>query len=278
MVLFEINKQLNAFKAIPFKTLTCGYCESPVLSPTKDSAFCQFCGAYTEDAKTQEKPEDTAFHNGLAKIQSSIRGGALGDAKALSSTLFTKLTDPEKLFCGGNIYLFLSDQTYSSKDYAITGFMEKNSANVYESLDLTSKSKEFFYKTLWLIDASKPEEANERALFIAFLCCIYLKQHKKAKRHLDLLGSREKPTLIRRYADMIYSVETGSQNAKALIESLLGQKEVNTFFYMGKYLAKSKKLTEAEALLAAITSICKHPQAEELLNKIRNTEQALSLQ
>ena len=213
----------------------------------------------------------------MLKIHSSISEGSVDAAKALSSTLFTKLSDPEKLFCGGALYLFFSDNAYSNKDYALTGFMEKNSANVYESLDLISKSKEFFYKTAWLINSTHPEERDERSEFIAFLSYIYLKQHKRAKQHLDVLNTVSK-TVLQRYADMIYSVELGTKDSAAKIETLLRENEINSFFYLGKYLVKQRKLTEAEALLSAITSICKHPQAEELLNKIRNTEQALSLQ
>lgn len=152
-------------------TVICSYCGSYLNLSNSEEGFCHFCEAYIYLKEEGTKnPEAEKFFT----IQLLIDEKNFDDARKKLDAITAGNTNPNLLFAAGSIYKILSGMKYDDLDYNRKGFMEKNSNNIYSSLDLTSKSKEMFYKTIRLISDQTKNSPDADLLYLSFISYIKL--------------------------------------------------------------------------------------------------------
>lgn len=240
----------------------CQYCGSFVALGGRKEGFCQFCEGYVH-SRTHKSGDLSK----LSQIQDLLDSNKTADARAGLDALTSQSSDPILLFGAAHIYGYLSSYKYHDLDYNRKGFMEENSANVYSSLDLTSKSKEMFYKSIRLINDQTKDATGSEPLYLNFVSYIKLKRLFDAGRSLVLLKSHGHD-VAREYAEMVYAVESGRKEGKESAIGLIGRGNINAIYYLARCYVKEKKLKEAKSILEKMTGKVRMPDAVFLLHKI----------
>lgn len=250
-----------------FSELGCEYCGGSALSLGKES-ICHVCEAHVRTTKEELEGKYPSLYEKLASIQDSFRKGLFNEAEKETASLVEKHGDLGVLYAAANLYKFFSDYKYYDLDYNRSGFMEENSENIYTSLDLVSTSKKLFYISLKLVIEQTESSFDEGLLYLQFIINIKLKRLVYAERVMKVIRELNKDDLITQYTNMVYSVESRSKRAPGYLNPLLSGGDVNSYYYLAKYLVYNRKVAEAKPILERILSICHMPPALYLLHNV----------
>lgn len=273
--MLEYKRYLQDINTVSVLDLTCPHCGATTKSAGGNDAFCNFCEQHIvvpESEIEKEKGAEIAF----MEIHSAVAGNDWQGAVQKAEQLLKGSSDPRIFYLSALLYESFSNLKFHTKDYNRLGFMEENAVNIRESLDLTFKWKEYFFKTIRLVndEIKKNSGAEESLVFIKFMSEIKLKKFVDAARTLKALGGAGVEDRANDYAKMVYNVEADTKEAEASLRKQLARNEVNAFYYLAKHLAKQKRLDEANALLRKLNERANIFMAQELLNKVVSAQEA----
>ncbi len=248
----------------------CLHCASTTYSINGKPSFCNFCEQYTGSGV--EQAAETPF----SAVRSQIDANGWDAAEKTASQLIKGNKDPEQLYLIGVFYHELSTIRFQSRDYNQMGFMEKNAVNIRDSLDLTMKWKECFFKVIKIVgdELQGNVQVDPELVFIKLVSELRLRRFVEAAATLKVLQNLDKHGILIGYAQLAYNVERNTKQAEASLASMLPQSEINTYYYLAKYLAKNKKLREAELLIELLGKTSEVLSSRELLYKIRLAQEA----
>ncbi len=266
---------IKAFENVQLAQVICRYCGSIAYSYDGKEAICHFCENHADADKSQAL-NDPVLSKKLNVQLSMGKSDWEGAAKA-ADALATASADPYMLFFGASIYRAYSDYKYYDRDYNLMGYMEQNSANVYASLDFTSKSKEYFYKAIKTID-SQPQVASDASLqYTKFISLMRLGRVSESYNALAKLREIAATGLLTDYAGMVYSVEMDSKDVEHRLNGPLAAGHPNAFYYLARRMIKQKKLDDAERVLEMLQKKVSMPMAFYLLGRVRNVKEQTKL-
>src|SRR5271157_5478974 len=145
--MFNYIKYLDVLAHTRLLELTCPHCGSETKFIGGKDAFCNFCERYISapDANFQKA---SGLEMPFTEVHSLIKQEQWYVAAKKVETLLKQNADPLLLYNSALFYLCFSTKKYYERDYGLHGFMEQNAKNIRESLDLTSKWKEYFFKPI----------------------------------------------------------------------------------------------------------------------------------
>lgn len=260
------KKYLDLLRSAGYHTSTCHFCGAQTAS-VSDEVFCTCCESRVNLGIASPYPD-------ISASLSKLSGDALnGNTKGLDAFLESRKQGelpPQIMYGIGNLYMHASSYRYSMRNYSGQGFMEDNSVGIYESLALTSKSRESFFKALDALD--KDATGGSGALYLRFMINMRLKRFFYAGKILENVDPIDENNAIWRYSKMIYAVITRSKNADAQVASALNTGEPNTFYYLSVHLMHKKRFEDAEALLSELFYKTGMPSAKYLLGNIKELQ------
>ena len=250
--------------------IRCPHCGATTVSASGNSSFCNFCEQRVDTLSSAAIEVSSAE----VPFASVLAGMVAGDWKATlesADKLMKGNSRPEQLYLLGIFYRRLSALKFQNKNYALMGFMEPNADSIRDSLDLTMKWKECFFKVVKIVDDEQQGnvQIEPELVFIKLLSELNLKRLVEAQVTLKALQSLDKRGTLYEYALMAYETETDGKQAEKLVSKALAQNEINAYFYLALYLSKRGKLSEAEAVLGKLASIASMPLAKELDYTVR---------
>lgn len=257
------SRYLQFIEKPVISTSICDYCGSPLFLGKAKSALCGLCEGY------HSHKESGAINPNIGKlsqIQLLIDQSKVEEAKNSLDALILASNDLNLLFGAANIYKTLSDIKYYDRNYNRKGFMEENSTNVYQSLDLTSKSKEMFYKAIRMVADQTKNSPDDKLLYLSFISYMKLKRTIDAERILSSM--KAKKSSEKEYANMVYLVETGKEEGHQESIRLMEKGNTNAVYYLARYYVGKKRLKEAKEILDKLTAEVRMPDAVFLLRKI----------
>lgn len=237
----------------------CNNCGSKTLIPN-NTGICTVCElAIIKDETSQQLK---LFEN----IIPLITKNSINEAQKSLDLLSKSATTPSISYVIGLFYQFLSDYAYFNLNYNGKGFMEENSSNKYLSLDLISKSKEYFFRALKQI--SSIEQKGSDILYLEFITNIKLERNFYGLNALKELNAT-KTEVYCNYANMVYAVESKRKDAESFVKPLLST-SLNSFYYLSKALAQKKNLEEAISILTFINQNINMPISYSYLIKLQS--------
>ncbi len=242
-----------------FSQIECPCCGMEILSADGHSGFCQFCEYYTNTNYIQNVPDTVQKGDFTAALKKA-------DLPAASRILekMVVANKPEIFYLAGNFYAYFSDSIYMDVNYASEGFMEKNSEHrtnsefEFNSMHLTSKSREYFYKLLKITNAEKEDQS---IVFLRFMSYMKLKKHAEAEWELNSLRTLSKDAMLVQYASAVFYARTEKEPDASHIIPLLQNKTTNAYYYLAKMLINQKQFSYAEELLKKINKSTIMPSA-----------------
>lgn len=78
----------------------------------------------------------------------------------------------------------------------------------------------------------------------------------------------KKSSLMREYANMVFSVESNKKEGYEYALELIAKGNLNGIFYLARYCINQKELEEAKLILERLTARVRMPDAVSLLHKI----------
>lgn len=253
----------------------CPHCGSTTLSVSGKAAFCNFCEQHV-DILSSGALEATSAEIPFASVLNAVKAGNWEEAGKGADLLMKGNKYPGQLYLLGVFYRRFSTLKFQSKDYNQMGFMLPNARNIRDSLDLTTRWKECFFKTIKMVgDELKANiQIEPELVFIKFMSEIRVGKLVDASSTLQTLQSLDKRGTLSEYALLVFSVEKDTKQAEASLIKALEQGETNAYYYLSKYLAKHNKLAEAEVLLQKLGETTEVSMAAELMHRIKLTEEA----
>ena len=224
----------------------CSYCGRSTLA-YGNTYFCNFCELYNGELPVgSELSINPELLSNMQSASQLLAQKQFSEAEKSIDQFASAAVNPMVLYVAAVLYRYLSDAFYFNVNYNLNGFMELNSENREKSLQLTAKSKEYFFKAIHAIDSS-PEPKSDLLLFVRFMSLVKLGRLVEAKKALSDLSSKQ--AQLYGYASMVYSVESNSRQALALVNKQLASGNVNAIYYLSKYLAANGKSDEAQQVL-----------------------------
>ncbi len=260
------------------QSTVCPHCGMQSAVSKAAYSFCNFCEQRIDLARRvpeHEKVASTAF----MPVASQLSAGRLDAAVAAAERLLKGNTDPEQLYLLGVFYSSASWTRYTTRDYDLRGFMEANATSIRNALDLTARAKECFYKAIKRVGDAQADNAaaDAQLLFIKFMSCVRLHRKTDALSAFEGLKKLDKQNEFIGYAYAVYAVEAETKDADKALAGLLMGMEPNSFYYLARYLAKQKKLSEASDLLRRLGRIASIPLADELAYKMKQALEAAEM-
>ena len=257
-----VTEHTGLLKGMGLTTAQCPFCGAGT-ARNSGKAFCISCESHIDFGK----PDDLA---GISrKMPAFYRDALLGKTEKLDGFAGEKRQQPLPpgvLYGIGVLYSHASSYAYHDRDYARMGFMEENSANVYASLSLTSKSKEFLYKALDSVERPGGSAGVEDAAYLKFIANVRLGRMTYAKRALGEIPAPD--AALQQYSHMVYSVSTRSKDPMEYIDSMIRSGEPNALYYLARHLAQRRMFSDAVAVLQELISAWKSPMSEYLLRDL----------
>ncbi len=249
----------------------CPHCGASTYSSSGRLTFCNFCEQPVNLSQGGQTAE-SQFAPIMAQVESGDWAAALKSAEQLAKGN----NDPMMLYLLGVLYRNASTAKFQSKDYNLMGFMEQNAGNIRESLDLTMKWKEYFFKAIKVIgtELQGNMQVDPELVFVKFMSEIRLQKLVDAASTLRSIQILDKNGAVSEYALLVYSAEKNTKQADASLGKALENGEINAYYYLAKYLAKHGKLAEAEAILQKLGTISEVSMSQELLYRIKLTQEA----
>lgn len=264
---------LSGFENAQLSRLRCNHCGADAYSTNGKDAICSFCEEYSSIS-------DAGFYGGadaeatFTHMQYLLKNGSWSTAEI--EKLLANSSDP-KLFYTSAIFLSAySDLAYYSTNYASAELTGRNSENIRAGIEFASKSKECFYKAIALINAdikSSDAQASEELLYTKVLSETRLHRLADAAGTLSQLRVLDIQGPLTEYAEMVYSIEAGTDEADALLETMLARNYTNAFYYLARHLAKQGLLDDAESVISRLNKKSYVPMAETLLRKIEAAQE-----
>jgi hypothetical protein len=268
-------KYLNTLARTRLLELTCPHCGSDTKFIGGKDAFCNFCERYisAQDANFQK---ESGLELPFIEVHSLIKQDKWYDAAKKVEMLLKQNSDPLFLYNSALFYLCFSTRKYYERDYSLHGFMEQNAKNIGESLNLTSKWKEYFFKAIRHInnEIKNNSPVDQDLLFVKFISEIKLGRFADSRKTLKMLHGVGSQALRDNYALMVYSVETDEKGAEASLDRMLSRGEVNAFYYLAEHLAKHRKIDDAGEILKFVSSRANTFMVQELLHRIESAREA----
>lgn len=275
----EPSKILSGFNSAQFTEVYCGVCGAQAfIAPNAKDCICTYCEAYLAPGM-----QKSGYSQQFGAVHELIRQGKVDDAaKALDA--IDPGTDPVRHYALSSMYSCLSDMRYADVSYALPGFMHQNAdsrndeydKNPNNSMRLLSRSKELLFHAIYIINDQL--KSNDAALlYIEFMSEIKLDRHAKAAKLLEKLNTVTGNELQASYANMVYAVETGGEEADAYLSDLLARKELPSLYYLARHLVSKKELAHAGKVLRLLGGKANMPRALRLLKKIEAVEEATRL-
>ena len=247
--------------------LICRCCGNKVfaLSPVQES-ICNFCEAYVSMQDRDIVHGNRDVETTLAMMQNSMATGnwidGIAPANALAAT-----KDPYFLYGASSFYRFFSDFTYYGVDYTLGGFMYSNAEkrsdeatkNKYNAVALSSKSKEFLFKALKIINDMQNTE--DTLVFIKFMANLKLNRQVHIEKTLAEMNSRAGMEMMKSYANMIDAVRANSKLAEKYIENGFSYGISNSLYYLAMHIAKNKDIGSAIGILESLATKSNMPSA-----------------
>ena len=243
-------------------TAQCPFCGAGT-ARNSGNAFCVSCESHIDFGKPDELVDisrnmPTFYMDALLGKTEKLDGFA-GEKKQ-------QPLPPGVLYGIGVLYSHASSYAYHDRNYARRGFMEENSANVYASLTLASKSKEFLYKALDAVGRQGGSTHVEDAAYLKFITNVRLGRMTYAKRALGEIPASD--AVLQQYSYMVYSVNTRSKDPMNYIDSVIRSREPNALYYLARHLAQRRRFSDAVAVLQELISAWKSPMSEYLLRDL----------
>ncbi len=246
---------------------TCGACGSKTFIKNNDT-HCNFCELIAM-SKADASYNLQAFKNISTLIDKEKIDDALLSLQEVSKN---NLQDPTSAYICGILYEFISNYRYHGTNYSRLGFMEENSANIYSSLDMISKSKEHLFKALKLI--TKLNQKDDNMLYLEFMANIKLRRVSYAINLLKKTTEAKISTPSYSYMYMVHSALLKIGDAETRSASMISTGELNAFYYLSISLAGKKNIDGAISILTELTNFSRMPMAFYLLKKLSNISDA----
>ena len=267
----KIDKYIASLESLrkTASIVECNNCGSKTLTNGTVS-ICNFCELAVMSSM------DYSVNAELFKsISILIDKGMIAEALSSLNNFSKSASDPISVYVTGVFYEFISNYMYNNINYSRAGFMEENSLNIYASLDMISKAKEQFFKTLSLISSSTSKESD--IFYLEFITNIKLKRSFNAKMSLKELNSHKTGETYNAYSNMVYAVTSRNKNAELFINPVIKRGEVNVFYYISKYFAENKKIEDSILLLSELIKAARMPMAFYFLKKVKNVHAAMEI-
>lgn len=239
----------------------CRHCGSNIIFWQGEESICSFCEAFFSPGERMEGGRLDSF----SELQELYDSKKFDDAIKKADSLALNNVDPHTLYGLGAIYAALSDIKYYGMDYGLQGFMEQNAVNSRSSLGLTAKSKEMFFKSIYLLGKEVMDSDSSDLIYLRFMANIKLGRLVDAKKDLGLMNTKG---LKGEYVRMVYAAETRDKTAYEQINKFIKKGDVNSVFYLAKHYADIKKLEEAKTILDKLVASERMPMAMPLLKRV----------
>lgn len=276
MLFMNLTQYERQIDNISISDLLCRCCGARlyVLSNAKES-ICNFCESYvsSDDANVVHGNSDT--EKNLLNMQRCTVEKRWSDGVAFADALVAT-RDPHFLFGAASFYQFFSDYTYNDVNYELPGFMYSNAEkrsdepqkNKYNAMSLISKSKEYLFKIIKIInDTPNPPDT---LLFLSFMSNIKLKRYPQAMNLLQSLNAPSVNGVIRDYSNMVFSVEKRDKKAEINMSKSFSQGISNSYYYLAKYFAMKRHIDRSIQLLNQFTGKVNMPSAAEFNKNLKD--------
>ncbi len=250
----------------------CPYCGAFSMGVLPDETVCNFCESYFQKSKVSA--------DGTKNMATLNAEAIKGETKAIDSfadETKSKAPNPLVFYGIGTLYWAASSSKYAGLNYALEDFMEQNSDNIRASLDLASKSKEYFYKALDVIQHVDHAEDITSLVYTDILCNIKLGRMFQAHGALEQLNKIQTGGLARSYANMAYAVNAKSPDSIQFIRPLLNAGEPGAAYYAARMLAQKKEFDDAITILEALSTSINMPMSGYLLRSIKGFKEKTAL-
>ncbi len=256
----------------------CPHCGTNTYSAGRKISFCNFC-ELPVDFSNPDAQYSQASQTLFAPLLEQANEGNLDAAIKGAEQLVKGNKDSQLLYLLGVLYRNISTARFQGKDYNQMGFMEPNAKNIRSSLDLTMRWKECFFKAIKVVDGEMQTsvQIDPELVFTRFMCEIRLQDYVNAATTLRSVQTLDKKTAMAEYALLVYSAEKNTKQAEPSLLKALESGELNAYYYLARYLAKRGKLREAEMVLRSLERIARVSMSQELVYRIRLTEDASKL-
>lgn len=270
--------KLNKITRLVLRCRSCGSTLYAIGSSA--DGFCNICEAYVNSLDNNNAQSNPAVSENLGLMSSSLESKKWIDG-ANYADLLAATKDPYVLYGAATFYSLFSDYTYNDVNYKLGGFMYDNASkrsddlkkNKYNAMALTSKSREYFYKTLKVIGDISTQ--SETLIYLNFITNMKLGRNAQAFITLNKMRGWKAGNKLLDYAEMVYAEKTDVKKADVRIVRMMDLNVVNSFYYMAKYLARTKDFDDSKVILNAIVNSTGMPMASTLLNKITDVEKAM---
>lgn len=260
--------------------LICRCCGNKVyaLSAVQES-ICNFCEAYVSMQDRDVVHGNRDVETALALMQNSVVTGSWVEGIAPADSL-AATKDPYFLYGASSFYRFFSDFTYYGVDYTLGGFMYSNAEkrsdeaarNRYNAIALNSKSKEFLFKALKVInDTQNPDDT---LVFIKFMANLKLKRQVHVEKALAEINARPGMEMMKNYANMINAVSTGSKLAEKYVAASFSYGISNSLYYLAMHMAKHNDIGGAIKMLEPLAAKSNMPAALYLGVRLKDIRSA----
>lgn len=275
VLVLDGKKYLRMLPASKPPLQKCPHCGSDTFSTSGNVSFCNFCEQYV-DFMVSQSGDDQVAEAVFALVQSQMHDGNWGQASIEADKLIKGNPNPRVLYLLGIFYRNFSTARYQQTNYNLNGFMEANAQSIKDSLDLTSKWKECFFKAVKIVNDElyKSVQADADWVLLKLMSEVRLKRFVDASITMSSLQTIDKSGARFEYALMAYSVEKNTKQAEASLSKPLGRNELNAYYYLAKYLAKHNKLDEAAAILQKLSAIANVSMAQELMHRVKLSQDA----
>ena len=220
-------------------------------------SVCNFCESYVQMADKDFVHGDKSIEEGLERMQKSASVGSWIDG-AQQADVFGASKDPYLVFGAANFYRFFSDYTYYSVDYALGGFMYGNAEkrsdeikkNKYNAVALISKSKEFLFRSLKLMEMLK--YSDDSSMLIKLLANMRLKRRTHAEVALNEIDKSSNKAVIKDYAHLAF--DYNDKNGERRMSNLMALGVTNSFYYMALRESAHGNINDGIRMMDALAS------------------------
>jgi hypothetical protein len=274
---------MRLLDSISSSGLICRCCGNKVYSLSgANESVCNFCEAYVSSRDKDVVHGNRDIENNLGLMQSSAASGRWVDGAAAADSL-AATNDPCFLYGASSFYRFFSDHTYYGVDYNLGGFMYSNAEkrsdevqrNKYNAVALISKSKEFLFKSLKIINASPNPE--DHLLFIKFMANVKLNRLDHAQKTLAEIGGRQNMDMVKFYANTVWMVNGGKKLSDKYIDEGVTYGLSNILYYLAISAAKHGDLDGAINMLDQLAPRSNMPAALYAGIRLRDIRNASSI-
>ncbi len=216
--------------------LVCRSCGNRVVSFSGvQESICNFCESHVQMPDKDFVHSSKEIEDGLTLMQKSAGEGNWIDG-AQQADVLGMGKDPYLAFGAASFYRFFSDYTYYSVDYTLGGFMYGNAEkrsdepkkNMHNAIALISKSRDFLFRTLKLMDTMKYDD--DSAMLMRLIANLRLKRRTHAQVVLERIDKESKNSIIRDYAHLAF--DYNERNGGKRLDNLMSLGVVNSFYYM----------------------------------------------